>query len=63
MMVTRQVNPWVHFSIYIDPSLWEKDCPSEARLFIFKATHRSNEIYEFYYIIRFEDIFKPSLSY
>lgn len=45
MMVAREINPGVHFYIYIDPSLWEKGCILQPD-FIFKATNQSSKIYE-----------------
>lgn len=58
MMVTRETNPWVHFWIYIDPSLWEKDCLYRPDFSYLKPFIRAIKSVS-YYIIRLGEIFIP----
>ena len=62
MMVTREMSPWVHFWIYIDPSLWEKvrlNRPDFSYLRLLIRAIKSVRCY----VIRRGDIFIPRLGY
>ena len=62
MMVTREMSPWVHFWIYIDPSLWEKFCLNRPDFSYLRLLIRAIKSVNCY-VIRREEIFIPRLGY